>query len=209
MNEYDVARSVILSAPERPIVVSLGAYRGEDDAAFCAAGRVFDHIMVEPDPDNIDAIRTLPKSISHRKVIAAAINARSGYTPFYRSRDSRDGATGSGSILQPTGHLEHFPSIQFDRVISVSCMTLDELFDIYNLQRIDLLWVDIQGAERAMITGGRCALARTRHLIMEAESVEFYEDQTLRPDLLAALPDWELVQDFGFNVYLRNSKWQI
>jgi FkbM family methyltransferase len=48
-------------------------------------------------------------------------------------------------------------------------MTLDSVARETQLDRIDLLWVDIQGAERDMIAGGRHALSRTRYMMIEAE----------------------------------------
>jgi hypothetical protein len=39
---------------------------------------------------------------------------------------------------------------------------------------------------------------------MEVESVELYAGQALRPALLAMLPGWQMVADFGENVLLSN-----
>jgi hypothetical protein len=81
---------------------------------------------------------------------------------------------------------------------------LDTIFKKEWLEKIDLLWVDIQGSERRMILGGDQALERTRYLFMEVEGEKMYDDQFLRDELLAMLPGWRMVEDFGENVLLQN-----
>jgi hypothetical protein len=45
-------------------------------------------------------------------------------------------------------------------------------------------------------------------MMIEAEpEVELYEGQALKPELLAMLPDWKVLQDFGYNVLLWNTKY--
>lgn len=179
-----------------PVIVELGAYHGEDFEGLL--GKEMKHVMIEPDPENYDRIRRFGR----RRLIRCAIGAVNGIRRFHRS----SGDHGSGSLLRPTGHLKHFPQITFDNSLNVPVCTLDALFSGEMILHADLLWVDIQGAEAEMIRGGSYALSRTRYLFMEAEEVEFYEGQVLRPELLKMLPDWTLVETFDYNVLLRNEK---
>lgn len=188
--------SKILHPIADPVIVELGAYHGEDFEGLL--GKEMLHIMVEPDLANYVHIRNRGK----RRLYRCAIGEKSGFRTFYRS----DGDHGSGSILRPTGHLKHFPHIHFNDSVTVPCCALDDIFSGDKLSQIDLLWVDIQGAEAEMIRGGSYALSRTRYLFMEAEEVEFYDGQVLRPELLKMLPDWTLVETFDYNVLLRNEK---
>jgi hypothetical protein len=58
-----------------------------------------------------------------------------------------------------------------------------------------------------MITGGQDILSKTKYLFMEAEpEVELYAWQALKPELIAMLPEWVMVQDFGYNVFMRNTR---
>jgi hypothetical protein len=57
-----------------------------------------------------------------------------------------------------------------------------------------------------MIAGGKNALAHTRYCFMEAETVELYRGEALKPDLIALLPGWKLTDDFGYNILLRNER---
>jgi FkbM family methyltransferase len=202
-----IAVQKILIDIDHPVVVSLGAYHGEDDPVFRSIvrrGSELLHVMVEPDPRNIQTICGCLTLSPMRRLIQGAVAANHENRCFNLSFDSRDGSRGSGSILKPTGHLEHFPTITFRDTQMVQCYTLDEIFTAENLTRIDLLWVDIQGAEKEMIAGGKAALAKTRYCFMEAENQEFYEGQALKPELIALMEGWELMEDFGYNILLRN-----
>ena len=70
--------------------------------------------------------------------------------------------------------------------------------------KIDLLWCDIQGAENLMIAGGQKALQHTRYLVMEAGTVELYEGESLRPELISMLPGWKVLREFEDNVVMQN-----
>ena len=61
------------------------------------------------------------------------------------------------------------------RTVRVPARTLNALFDEAGIERVDLMKVDIQGAERQLIEGGRRALARVNALLMEVMFVPQYE----------------------------------
>lgn len=186
-----------------PVVVNIGAYHGEDDTDFRALsqGNLL-HIMVEPDPGNCAIIQ---HAGTNAKLFAGAIGGQSGERIFWRSRNSLNpGERGSGSLLEPSEHLIHFPHISFAEQIRVECITLDELFDRMGLTHIDLLWCDAQGAEAEIISGGKRSLKNTRYAFLEADEIAFYSGQSTKNELLALLPGWELLQDFGYNILLRN-----
>jgi hypothetical protein len=114
---------------------------------------------------------------------------------------------GSGSVHRPTGHMVRTPDYVFQKTENIPCFTLDHIFERVGLDHIDMLWVDIQGAERDMIAGGHYALTRTRYLFIEAEESEQYEGQAVRPELLGLLPAWTVIESFDFNLLLRNEEY--
>ena len=185
-----------------PVIVELGAHLGEDEIwlqSCCTHAPL--HIMVEPDIRNVQHI--IDHSIS-RRIIIGAVAAHDGDVTFYGSTDGS--VRGSGSIRKPTKHLELFPHISFPDNLrtTVPAYTLDTIFKRERLSKIDLLWVDIQGAERDMIEGGQYALSRTRYLFMETETTELYDGMALKEELLRMLPDWKLVAELDYNSLLRN-----
>ena len=83
------------------------------------------------------------------------------------------------------------------------CWSLDHLtYSLGIFGEIDMLWVDIQGAERDMIAGGQNALSRTRYLFIEAETTELYEGMALRDELLTLLPGFKVIEEFEYNLLL-------
>jgi len=196
----------ILRAARHQTLVELGAHCGEDEGwlrAACPFG--MDHVMVEPDMRNAQYLIDKPTG-PHRRVILGAVSDQDGMADFHFCRNDRDNNRASGSLRNPTGHRVHFPWITFPYVGMVPTFTLDTIFERERLTKIDLLWVDIQGAEKDMIAGGQAALSHSRYVFMEAETVELYEGEALKHELIALLPGWTLMQDFGYNILLKNEK---
>ena len=187
-----------------PVIVEVGAHLGEESAVFDTILDRCLHIMVEPDPRNIQTIIDHIHLGYFRRLLVGAISDSSGFKPFHFSDNSVDGFHSSGSLLEPTGHLKHSPHVTFPYTGMVMCYTLDEIFQRENLTYIDLLFTDVQGAEAAMIRGGQMALSHTQYLFMEVEHTEMYRGEALRDELIRMLPGWVLTRDFGNNVLMRN-----
>jgi FkbM family methyltransferase len=152
-------------------LVDLGAHRGEFAES---ARRVLEPrrlVLVEADPE---LARDLERRYAHEpaiEVVHAAVTDHTGPVQL-RINAHRD----STSILPITAQAER----QFEldmrelRQVEVPGLTLDELFEAHELERVALLKVDIQGAERQMIAGGAQALARVESLYIEVCFEEFY-----------------------------------
>lgn len=197
--------AAVLRPLRSPCIVDLGARAGEEeDWIRQACSEKAHYVMVEPDIRNCQLI--LDRGIHRtRRLILGAVADRDGSTEFHGSVTDGN-SRGSGSIYEPTKHLILFPRVEFpaDLHTIVPCYTLDTIFEREWLSRIDLLWVDIQGAERDMIAGGHKALSHTRYLFMETEDRELYKGMALKPELLSLLAGWTLIEDFGCNCLLRN-----
>lgn len=197
------AVSAILRSCEHPVIVDLGAYDGADTEWMIAAcgNRSPIVLAIEPDERNCAEIikRDMAVWLWH-----AAIADHTGHCNFHSCEPSGVQGPASGSIRKPTGHLEHFEWCKFNDPGEVSCFTLDYILGFSGLDHIDILWVDIQGAERDMIAGGPGALKLTRYMFIEVERVKLYDGQALRDELLAMLPGWKIIEEFDFNILLKN-----
>jgi FkbM family methyltransferase len=187
----------ILTAKYQPTVVELGAHHGTDTSFlydYCFGGPAL-YVAVEADARNLPNIRVHMKDRTRNfAIVHAAIAAHDGVANLYQA----DGEKGSGSssIRRPLKHLETWPDITFEHTVEVPAVTLDTLMETLGIGEIDLLWCDIQGAERDMIVGGQKTLARTRWLLAEADREEYYEGQALRDELPGLLPGFELVAEW-------------
>jgi autotransporter strand-loop-strand O-heptosyltransferase len=186
---YKIQLKQILYEIPDPVIVELGACDGSDTywlSDICKGNSKY--IAVEPLEKHYEKICSLPNIIP----INSAITFYTGTTTFYVS----DKGDRSSSIHIPKEHLKYHPEIEFNKEITVPCITLDDLAKSNNLDKIDLLFVDIQGAEREMVLGGTEILKKTNWIFIESYTNEMYEGQIVREDLLKMLPDFELVGEF-------------
>jgi FkbM family methyltransferase len=190
---------------ESPTVVELGARIGEDEEWIRQSFRQEIHyVMVEPDIRNCQVI--MDKGVHRtRRLIIGAVAQTDGNAEFYGSLVDMN-TRGSGSIRRPTKHIDIFPHVEFPAYLHtvVPTFSLDTIFEREWLSKINLLWVDIQGAEKDMILGGQKALSHTQYLFMETEDRELYEGMATKPELLSMLPGWRVIDDFGYNCLLQN-----
>ena len=114
--------------------------------------------------------------------------------------------TASSTICGPSGEMEkNFSWLRYreeDR-LQVESRSLDSFVAEHGIEDIDLLWCDVEGAERRIIEGGRRALAHTRYLFLEVWEAKIFEGMWTYAETLAALPEFEVVKRFTGDVLLR------
>lgn len=71
----------------------------------------------------------------------------------------------------------------------VPTITLDTYFETMGLDHIDLLWMDVQGAEKIVLKGGEKLLEFTHFIYAEVSETPLYEGATTYADLRAFLAD--------------------
>jgi len=196
-----IVKDISFWRPARPAIIELGAHHGNDTVVLYDACGVSPHYLaVEADPRNIPL---LVNRVGNRNARVAhyAVAGHCGTVDLNLS--SGPNATGSSSIRRPKEHLRSFPETIFAEVVVVPALTLDALASVYQMySAIDLIWCDIQGAERDMIAGGQETLKRTSYLLCECDAVEMYEGQITRDGFLDLLPGWELIGEWPENANL-------
>lgn len=206
--EGEAAKIIVplLESIPSPTVVELGAANGRDSEWLYEAtrGQGF-YLAVEPDPRNVELFWKRHRGRRNMVLDESAISDQDGRADLWLCDNDLNQELGSSSIRKPTRHLELFKWCRFDEIVQVPTISLDSLYRQYCLNHVDFLWVDIQGAEGDMIRGGQQALSVTDWMFLEAETEAFYDGQTLRPELLAMLPDWQLVQEFEWNLLLKRN----
>lgn len=115
---------------------------------------------------------------------------------------------GSSSIKEPQIILREYPQMKFKKV-TTPIIKLDTHYQTSNLagQIIDFIWADVQGAEKDMIKGGLQTFTnKVRYLYTEYIDGYSYADKINIPEILELLPGFKVVQDFGGDVLLKNTK---
>jgi len=119
-------------------------------------------------------------------VIPCAISNLSGHVKL-RINSHRD----SSSILPMESISQKTFGLKMSETgtVDVPAWTLDELFEREKISHVDLMKVDIQGAERLMIEGGESALAKVDLLYIELSFERFYAGAPLAHEIEGML--WE------------------
>ena len=134
-------------------------------------------------------LKSLPyKNISCYQI---ALSDKCGKSIFYISEGQSDA---SSSLLEPLAHLEDHPDTYFTRTIEVDCLTLDEWAKINKINKIDMLWLDMQGFEMNM-------LVKSKHIF---NSVTLIHTEVSLKDTYKGVPHYKMFRAFletkGFRV---------
>jgi len=196
-----------LVGTDAPVILELGANNGSHSSRFLSVFPKARLFCFEPDPR---AIRKWRARMNNRgELVEAAVGAVDGPVTFYTSagRESvhPEGFDLAGSIRRPTVLAEQrWSDIRFaETQITVQCLRLDTFAKQKQLEKIDFIWCDVQGAENDVIVGGADTLARTGYFYTEYLQAEYYEGQTNLNGLIAMLPDFELIQLYKVDALFR------
>lgn len=168
VNPYDTVGSIILKGenPEQveidivlknikedSIIVDVGACYGEYTLLCAKKARIV--IAVEPNPYNFNLLRKGVESNRFTNVILVnkALSDNEGSMSFYIGKNHLEGATlFKSKMTQELGN-----DIQYEE-IQVKVTTLDKLLSELNINKIDILKLDAEGAERRILRGAENTL---------------------------------------------------
>lgn len=187
-----------------PIILEIGANIGQDTPKILECFSDPMYFGFEPDRRNIPRFRKRNPGL---ELIESAVGSYDGECEFYISEGNKPSGkpfTAGSSIREPTGCKSVHPWIIWKSKDVVPICTLDTFYKEWNLDHVDFIWCDIQGAEIDMINGGKHALAITRYLYTEYSNIELYKDQANFREILTLLPNWRVVEKYDRDVLLKN-----
>lgn len=158
------------------VILDLGAHAGD----FAERTRRYLQpetiCMVEADPELAATLERRYHAVPGCKVVAAALSDRNGEIEFHVNEHRA-----SSSLLPVRPELRTLFNRSFAEVavVKVPAITLDELFRRERWSRVDLMKVDIQGGERALLAGGGQALQQIRVIYIEVLFQQLYENCAL------------------------------
>jgi FkbM family methyltransferase len=136
-------------------VVDLGAYIGISTVYFAERYRSAQILALEPDPSNFACLlRNLPAAPVHDRITAvqACVADFDGVARFSQS----------------SSRWSH--AIQSDGPVEVSAVTFTDLLERHDLQTVDILKMDIEGAEKLVFESADDWLHRVGWILMELHS---------------------------------------
>lgn len=181
--KFDIFKAIL--DKDDPVVVEIGAHYGEDTLRFLEVFEKARMYCFEPDPRNIEIFKqyvTNPRATLRTTALAAS----DGTAKFYQSyqetpdqvpekydwitledyRKSLINSSGCSSLKKGHPHLLGDP-------IVVQTERFDKWYNQSDLGLIDLVWIDVQGAERDVIEGMGDAIHNVRLIWVEYGELEY------------------------------------
>jgi FkbM family methyltransferase len=190
--------------PENPVILEAGAHRGKDTVEMARVWPAGTIHAFEPVPSLYKKLEYSTKNLKNVHCYQLALGDKQGTEILHVSSGASDG---SSSLLPPKEHLNVFPTVYFDEELPVTTTTLDAWAESNNIQKIDFMWLDLQGMELNVLKSGIHILQTVTAIYSEVSGIETYKDQTLYSDLT----DWlasngfhierEVVENGGGNVF--------
>ena len=152
-------------------VIDAGANRGSFTDAFLQLHRPEKLVLVEAIPELAEKLRARYAGKPGIAVVAAALSDRNGEAQFEINRFE---ASSSLLPIDPRNSAWFSRDLRVAQTVQVPTMTLSSLMEEQGLQAIDLLKLDLQGAEHLVLTGGAEVLDRVQVIYTEVFFEQLY-----------------------------------
>jgi FkbM family methyltransferase len=170
--------------PEDAVIVEAGAHHGFDTTQFARLwpeGRIY---AFEPVPHVYEELERNTAHCGNVTTYQLALGDKDAVMRMWLSDRAHDY---SSSLLEPRKHLDEFPEIGFEETTSVRVTTLASWAAREGIDRIDGMWLDMQGYELAALKAAGPILETTRAVILEVSATELYAGVPLWPEVQAWL----------------------
>jgi FkbM family methyltransferase len=166
------------------IVIDGGAHHGAFTDAFRQLYQPQRLVLVEAIPDLAETLRERYAAKPGISVVAAALSDQTGTAPFEINRSEP-----SSSLLpiDPRNTDWFGRDLRVARTLQVPTISLPALLRDQGLQTVDLLKLDLQGAERSVLTGGEAVLDCIRVIYTEVFFERLYAGAWLFGEMNAFL----------------------
>jgi FkbM family methyltransferase len=163
----------------------------------------------ECNPNTLHICRKNIEPYSDRiTLIEGAVCDYDGEIKFYPiNRDKtltswKDGNPGASSLFVSNGQYTVEKYVQDE--ITTNCHRLDTIMKKYNIERVDIIWMDLQGAELLAFKGLGTYLDNVKYIHTEVSHKEMYTGQVMFKEL----NDFILSKDFKIKNNIRGRGWQ-
>lgn len=166
---------ILENIPSNGTIIEAGCADGTDTLWFSDNFKNGMIYAFEPDPSLYSEAHLKVNNRRNVELSTQALSDKTGNATFYISKNSGKD-WGSSSILKPKDHLWFHPTITFDNEIIVDTINLDEWSSKKNISKVDLMWLDMQGAEPLVLNAAPNTLANTKYIYTEVSVIETYEN---------------------------------
>jgi FkbM family methyltransferase len=142
--------------PPNPVIVDCGAYDGGDALTLAKLSGGTVHAF-EADPEIFAVLKYNTRRCASIICHNIALSDKNGKGSFYCGTGDLHA---SGSLLQPKDELTD--TGEFQTIATVQLQTLQTWMEQNNIETIDMLWLDMQGAELLMLKASASVLSSVR-----------------------------------------------
>ncbi len=179
-NKYQIAKYI----SQNPIILEAGACDGRDTLQMATVWEKAQIHAFEPIESLFEETKKKVQNFKQIHIYKAGLASKTGNTTLYVSEGK---STGSSSIMKPKEHLEIHPEVLFKKEIEIEVFTIDEWAKKNNISKIDLMWLDLQGAEMSVLKSSPNILNTTKAIFSEVSLKQMYENTPLYPEFRAWL----------------------
>ncbi|MDQ3193232.1 MAG: FkbM family methyltransferase [Bacteroidota bacterium] len=161
-----------LSDKEKLIYVDIGAHKGHFFDLIKSCRKIERAVLVEPIPNLFNDLSLKYKSDINISVVNKIIMDETGYLDFFINKLPE-----TSSIYKFKESIKEIDTIEtgISKKISASACSLDELAKETSVNHIDLLKIDVQGAEHLVLNNGDTILKNTKLIWIEVSFKPLYE----------------------------------
>lgn len=158
---------------KEPIILEIGANVGSDTvemAVLWPKGKIY---AFEPVVDVVERLKFKTKNFKNIEIVQAAVSDKSDV--YMAEMFISDNSSCSSSLLKPKDHLVYYPTVHFDKKITVPTVFLPTWLIQNDIKTVDLLWIDVQGMELNIFQSLADKIKNFHYIYTEVSLKEFYE----------------------------------
>ncbi len=165
-------------------------------------------VAIECNPNTLELCRQNIAAHPRIRLVEKAIHSYTGRCQFHPIDGTRtvtswpDGNQGASSLFLATADYPVERYVQ--NTVEVDCIRLDALCGELGIDVIDLIWIDLQGAELLALQSAGALLEKTRYVYTEVSHRPLYQGQCLFDDVDAFLK----AQGFRCCSHVDRERWQ-
>ena len=169
------------------VVFDIGSRDGLQAVELAELFTEADIVAIECNPETLERCRHNIAKNSRIKLVDKAVNSYTGRCPFYPIDTARtittwaDGNPGASSLFLATGDYPAETYVQ--NKVEVDCIRLDDLCAQLAIDTIDLIWMDLQGAELLALQSAGALLDKVQYIYTEVSHRPLYDGQCLFDDV--------------------------
>jgi FkbM family methyltransferase len=160
------------------VILDIGSRDGLQSLEF---NRWFPNAKVyafEPIKSSYDFVKNITKDIDNIEAFPYAANSHNGTTKFY---EVFNGNVGASSLLKTTNH--HRARMWQQKEVEVQCVVMSDFLKTKDIDKVDLIWMDVQGAEEIVINSLGEYMNTTLAIATEVGVADLYENSTNKEKL--------------------------